>query len=341
MANEHLPDIDPALQPVPSAFEFDLRTALRAVHLVRARIPEDGFTVRTLGAERTGHAVLIDKSGLFLTIGYLIVEAESVWLIDAEGCAVEATVVGVDNESGLGLLQMLGRPSAVPLPIGKAADLRVGDRAVVAGYGGCKQAVDVEVTGLREFAGYWEYLLERAIFTSPPHPFWGGAALIGRDGTLRGIGSLFVQEGGDDDGADDDDDDAPRDGILSVPHDGNMIVPVDLLTDIKDDLMAHGQRTAPPRPWLGIFSAEASGKVVIAGIWEGGPAARAGVETGDLLLEVGGMPVGNLAAVYRAVWALGRAGVPVPLTLYRDRRIVELTVESANRADFYKRPGLH
>lgn len=328
MANEHLPDIDPALQPVPGEYAFDLRTALRAVHLLRARIPEDGFTVRTLGAERTGHAVLIDERGLFLTIGYLVVEAESVWLVDADGRGVEATVIGIDNESGLGLVQMLGRPSAKPLPIGRAQDLRLGDRAVVAGYGGCKQAVDVEIVGLREFAGYWEYLLDRAIFTSPPHPFWGGAALIGTDGTLRGIGSLFVQ-----DGEPDDDDDSLQGG--------NMIVPVDLLAGVKDDLTAHGQRTTPPRPWLGFFSAEASGKVVIAGIWEGGPADKAGVEAGDLLLEVGGTPVGSLPALYRAIWALGSAGVGVPLTLYRDRRIVEVTVESANRTDFYKRPGVH
>lgn len=330
MANEHLPDIDPDMQPVPSDCDFDLRGALRAVHLLRARIPDDGFTVRTLGAERTGHAVLIDERGLFLTIGYLIVEAESVWLIDADGRAVEGTVIGVDNETGLGLVQMLGRPTAKPLPIGRAVDLRVGDRAIVGGFGGCAQAVDVEIVGLREFAGYWEYLIDRAIFTTPPHPFWGGAALIGADGTLRGIGSLFVQEGDGEDGSD---------GRGS--REGNMIVPVDLLETVKDDLLTHGQRTTPPRPWLGIFSAEASGKVVIAGIWDGGPAAKAGVEAGDLLLEVAGTPVGSLPAVYRSLWALGHAGVEVPMTLYRDRRIIEVRVPSANRADFYKRPGLH
>lgn len=330
MANEHLPDIDPALQPVPSAFDFDLRASLRAVHLLRARIPEDGFTVRSLGAERTGHAVLIDERGLFLTIGYLVVEAESVWLIDADGAAVEATVIGVDNESGLGLVQMLGRPNASPLPIGSAADLKMGERAVFGGYGGCAQAVDAEVVGLREFAGYWEYLLERAIFTSPPHPFWGGAALIGSDGTLRGIGSLFVQES-----------DVDEDSEGGTPREGNMIVPVDLLANVRDELMSHGGRTTPPRPWLGLFSAETAGKVIVAGLWDGGPASKAGIEPGDLILEVAGNPVGSLSALYKNVWKLGTAGVGVPLTLYRDRRIMETTIDSANRADFYKKPGVH
>lgn len=330
MANEQLPDIDPSLQPIPDAFDFDLRASLRAVHLLRARIPEDGFTVRSLGAERTGHAVLIDERGLFLTIGYLVVEAESVWLIDPDGAAVEATVIGVDNESGLGLVQMLGRPTAKPLPIGSAADLKMGEHAVFAGYGGCAQSVEAEIVGLREFAGYWEYMLERAIFTSPPHPFWGGAALIARDGTLRGIGSLFVQESDVDD-----------DSASGPAREGNMIVPVDLLAGVRDDLMTHGGRTTPPRPWLGLFSAETAGKVVVAGLWDGGPASNAGVEPGDLVLEVGGNPVGSLTAFYRNIWSLGAAGTTVPLTLYRDRRIMEIAVESANRADFYKKPGLH
>lgn len=328
MANENLPDIDPGLQPEPAAYDFDLREALRAIYLLRSRIPEDGFTVRSLGAERTGHAVLIDERGLLLTIGYLVVEAESVWLIDADGAAVEGTVIGVDNESGLGLVQMLGRPTAKPLSLGSALDLRMGDRAIVAGHGGCCQAVDVEIVGLREFAGYWEFLLERAIFTSPPHPFWGGAALIGTDGTLRGIGSLFVQE------SEGNDEDAPG-------REGNMIVPVDLLASVRDDLMTYGQRTTPPRPWLGLFSAEQAGKVIVAGVWDGGPACQAGVAAGDIVLEVAGTPVGNLPAMYRNVWALGEAGVAVPLTLYRDRRILEVAVESANRTDFYKRPGVH
>lgn len=328
MANELIPDIDPVLQPIPEDMDFDLEAALRAIYLIRTRIPEDGFTVQSLGSERAGHAVLIDERGLLLTIGYLVVEAESVWLVDVDGAAVAGHVIGADTETGLGLVQMLGRPKNAPLPIGTAKDLKPGDRAIMAGYGGCSQSVDVEIAGRREFAGYWEYLLDQAIFTTPPHPFWGGAALIGCDGTLKGIGSLFVQESGGDGG-----DDQQREG--------NMVVPIDVFNDIKDDLMNHGQRMTPPRPWLGIFSAESAGKVVVAGLWSGGPADNAGLEAGDLILEVSGTPVTCMSQMYKTIWATGSAGVAVPMTVFRDKRIIEIDIASACRQDFYKKPGLH
>lgn len=325
---DQMPDIDPALQPTTEDLTFDLKAALRAIYLIRTRVPEDGFTAQSLGSERTGHAVLIDERGLLLTIGYLIVEAESVWLVDADGAAVEGHVIGADTETGFGLVQMLGRPNNAPLKIGTATDLNVGDPAILAGFGGCGQAINVEVVGRREFAGYWEYLLDNAIFTSPPHPFWGGSALIGMDGTLKGICSLFVQESeaSDDSGE---------------PREGNMVVPIDLIHDVKDELMKHGQRLSPPRPWLGMFSAESSGKVVVAGLWNGGPADQAGLEAGDLVLEIAGQPVECMAKMYKTIWGLGAAGANVPMTLFRDKRIIEVEVESANRSDFYKKPGLH
>lgn len=328
MANDNLPDIDPELQPSPEGLSFDLVKTLRSVHLIRTRAPENGYTVQSLGVDRTGHAVLIDSSGLFVTIGYLVVEAEQVWLIDADGAATEGHVVGSDTETGLGLVQMMGRPSADPLAVGTATDLTIDDHAIVAGYGGVQQSIAVDVVGRREFAGYWEYLLDNAIFTSPPHPFWGGSALIGLDGTLKGIGSLFVQESvPNEDGGE--------------PREGNMIVPIDLLADIKDELLAYGERSKPPRPWVGMFSAEAAGKVVVAGLWEGGPADQAGLEAGDMVLEIDGRPVSGMASMYRMLWSLGDAGVYVPLTVYRDKQIVEIDVKSAARSDFYVRPGVH
>lgn len=328
MTIDQMSDIDPALQPTTEDLTFDLKAALRAIHLIRTRAPEDGFTVQSLGSERTGHAVLIDERGLLLTIGYLVIEAESVWLVDADGVAVEGHVIGADTETGFGLVQMLGRPNNAPLKIGTAMDLNVGDPAILAGFGGCGQSISVEVVGRREFAGYWEYLLDNAIFTSPPHPFWGGSALIGMDGTLKGIGSLFVQES-----------EASDEG--GEPREGNMIVPIDLIHGVKDELMKHGQRLSPPRPWLGMFSAESSSKVVVAGLWDGGPADKAGLEAGDLILEIAGQPVEYMAQMYKTIWGLGPASTTIPMTLFRDKRIVEVEVESANRSDYYKKPGLH
>ena len=317
--------IRPDLQPDPAEVSFDLERVLKAVVAVRTEVPQDAFTAATLGTERRGHGVVIRPGGLVLTIGYLIVEAQTVWLVDSAGRAIHGHVVGYDQETGFGLVQALETLAAEPVALGSSADLKVGDPVVFAGAGGRGQSLACEVAAVREFAGYWEYLLDAAIFTAPPHPLWGGGALIGPDGSLRGIGSLFVQE--------------------VVPgekaRDGNMVVPIDILKPILDEMLTTGRARRTRRPWLGVFTAEAVGKVVVAGMWQGGPAEKAGIEVGDLILEVDGHPVIGMAAMLRRLWSLGEAGVEVPLMVFRDRRILEVTVRSASRSDFYKAPRMH
>ena len=313
------------LQPDPDEVSFDLDRALKAVVAVRTEVPEDAFTAATPGTERRGHGVVIGERGLVLTIGYLIVEAARVWLVDAAGRAVAGHVVGYDQETGFGLVQALQPLEAETLALGSSADLRVGDRVIFAGAGGRTQSLATEVAAVREFAGYWEYLLDAAIFTTPPHPFWGGGALIGPDGTLRGIGSLFVQ------------DVEPGGGA----REGNMVVPVDIVKPILESMISIGRSGRPRRPWLGMFTAEAIGKVVVAGLWSGGPAEKAGVEAGDLILEVDGRPVTGMADMLRRIWSLGEAGVEVPLIVFRDRQIMEIAVTSASRSDYHKAPKLH
>ncbi|NQU62182.1 MAG: serine protease [Rhodospirillales bacterium] len=323
--DQPVPDIPPELQPDPSAISFDLESALASMVSIRSEVPDDAFTAQTLGTERRGHGVVIREGGLILTIGYLIVEAASVWMVDATGRAIAGHVLGYDQDTGFGLVQALDPSGLKPLPIGRSADLIEGEPVIFAGAGGRAMALNSQVVSIREFAGYWEYLLDKAIFTSPPHPFWGGGALIGADGTLRGIGSLFVQEAAQ--------------GNLSL--DGNMVVPIDLLEPILDDLMTTGRALRPSRPWLGMFSAEAAGKIVVAGMWGGGPAEKAGIEIGDLVLEVDGTPVTGMADMLRNIWSLGDAGVEVPLVIFRDRSVREIRITSAARGDFYKAPQMH
>jgi S1-C subfamily serine protease len=304
---------------------FDLERALTAVVAVRTEIPADAFTASILGTERAGNGVVIDQGGLILTIGYLITEAETVWVTALNGAAAPAHVVGYDQATGFGLIQALGRLGAPPLELGSAEASGVGDPVIMAGEGGLTHALRAAVVSKREFAGYWEYVLDEAIFTSPPHPSWGGAACLGGDGRVLGIGSLFVQE-------------ARGEGIASQ---GNMVVPIDLLKPILSDLLTLGRVDQPPRPWLGMYASEADETVFVAGVASGGPAERAGIKPGDFVLEVAGARVTDLATTFRRVWAVGPAGSDIPLTLARDGSLHRITIHSADRNDFLKKPRLH
>jgi S1-C subfamily serine protease len=312
-------------QPKPEDCAFELDGCLSSVLALRAEIPEDAFTASVLGTERGGNGVMIGEDGLVLTIGYLITEAETVWLTSNSGTAVPAHVVGYDQNTGFGLVQALGRLGVPAMALGSARDAEVGKRAVVAGCGGREHALMAHVVSKREFAGYWEYVLDEAIFTAPPHPSWGGAALIGEDGSLQGIGSLFIQE-------------ATAGGSQL---EGNMIVPIDLLPPILDDLVRFGRVDRPPRPWLGMYTTEAGEALIVAGLAKGSPAQAADVQVGDVVLEVDGAPAADLADLFRKIWALGPAGAEVPLTVLRDGSEIRLRLNSADREDFLKSPQLH
>ncbi len=314
-----------SVQPKPDDYGYDLDRALSAVVGVRTVIPDDAFSAESLGTERAGHGVLIRNDGLVLTIGYLITEAESVWLTTFDGRPTQGHVIGYDHETGFGLVQALGRLDVPELPLGRSSEAGLGERVVVAGAGGRQRSVAARIAARQEFAGYWEYLLDEAIFTAPAHPNWGGTAVIGPAGDLIGIGSLQL--------------DRAR-GSGPVEH-LNMVVPIDLLKPILDDVLTLGRRNRPPRPWLGFYATEVDDRVVIVGLSGRGPAKRADLRTGDVVLAVGGADVTDLAGLFRRIWALGDAGVEVPMTIYRDGETLEVRVTSGDRRRFTKMPRLH
>ena len=318
-------DIPAELQPDPADYTFDLDYALSAIVGLRATTSADAFTASALGTEREGSGVVIGDDGLLLTMGYLITEAETVWLTAADGRAVPGHALAFDGETGFGLVQPLGKLGLPKLEIGDSSALEVGDLALFASSGGRRRAIETKVVGRQEFAGYWEYLIEDAIFTAPAHPFWGGGALIGRDGRLLGVGSLILQQG---------DNKGRR-------HDMNMVVPVAALAPILDDLRRYGQVNRPARPWLGIYAMEDDDTVVIGALADGGPADRAGLRTGDHVLAVEDEEVTDLATLWRGVWACGSAGARVTLMVQRDKRKLPVSIATVDRRTLLKSPRMH
>ncbi len=306
---------------------MDIDQLLRSVVTLRAVIPDDAFTAATLGTLREGSGVVIREGGLVLTIGYLITEAEEIWLTTHEGRVVPGHALAIDQETGFGLVQALGRLDLPVLKLGDSAKVKPGDPVLLAD--GAGQVVKANIVGTQEFAGYWEYLLEAAILTAPAHPSWGGAAVVDARGKLLGIGSLRLETSERDEAS-----------KADANSDINMVVPINLLPPILENMLNHGHAGQPPRPWLGVFSADSDGKVVVVSVAETGPAARAGFREGDIIKDVRDGAVADLADFYRKVWKCGAAGTEIPIRIVRNGRDAWMRVKSADRRSFLKKPLL-
>lgn len=295
--------------------------ARHSIVALRAHVPETAFTANTLGTLREGSGAVINDEGLIVTIGYLITEAEEVWLTTHDERVLPAHVVAYDQETGFGLVQAMGDLDLPALRLGSstAAKVRATGR-IIDGEG---DEVINEIVAKQEFAGYWEYMLEEALFTAPYHPSWGGAALLDENDNLIGIGSLRLQmlQAGD-------------------TTDINMVVPIDLLKPILDDLVTRGQARREARPWLGVFSAERNNGVVVMNVSDGGPAEQAGLKSGDVISELDGEEVEGLGDFYRKLWSKSPAGSEFALRIVRSGRESWLRVKTADRNDFLSKPPL-
>lgn len=320
-------NIPAELRPDPADYEFDLPRALGSVVALKSRVPADAFSARTLGTEREGSGVVIRAEGLILTIGYLVGESESIWITTAAGRVVQGHALAYDFETGFGLVQALGRLEAPAIELGGEISPETGVQTILAAAaedpgGG---AIANSVVAKEPFAGYWEYLLEEALFTAPAHPSWGGAALIGPDGKLIGIGSLVLQHRD------------KRGRRLDL----NMCVPITLLHPILGDLLSYGRVNKPARPWLGLYAADQEEGIVVASVASKGPAERAGLRAGDRILGIDGNEASDLAALWRSLWARGNAGVRVQVEAERDGRRFSVPVASVDRVSMMKAPRLH
>ena len=297
-----------------------LEELISAVVKIKTHINPEGRTVQGLGRDREGTGILIDADGLILTIGYLMVEAYAAEVITNDGRTLPASIVGYDHETGFGLLRTIEPLKIKPFTLGKIADVKEKDVVVVASGGGASNVVPALVVSKREFVGNWEYLLEEAIYTSPPHPSWSGAALINREGKLIGVGSLIV---GDAAGT-------------KENNPGNVFVPIDRLAPILGDLLTEGRPSGPGRPWLGMNADDTHGRLMVGRVTPGGPADKAGVKRGDVIISVNGEATTSLPDFYRKVWSKGGAGAVIGLDVRNNNTMQHFDIQSINRLDHLK-----
>lgn len=302
-----------------AATDADPRSLLQAVVMVKAHIPALARTAPSLGTERQGSGIVIDDGGLILTIGYLLLEAGRIEVETADGGTFPAEFIAYDTVNGFGLLRGLAGFKVPPVKLGHSFSLKLGDKVLALAYGGPSASLSTVIVGKREFPTHWEFLLDEALFTAPAHPLFAGAALLNPAGELVGIGALAVADA------------LPGSGIM-----GTLFVPVDALRPVLGDLIAFGRNPGPPRPWLGITSREEYGRLFIDNVMPDGPAAKVGLQSGDLIVGVGGQAVKGLGDFYRKVWALGHAGVRVPINVLRGNKIETVVVTSGDRHRFLR-----
>jgi len=307
------------LAALPAAAQDKPEDTLGAVVGVSAKIQANARSAETLGLQRNGTGALVRKDYV-LTIGYLVIEAEAIQVTGADGRTMPATVAGYDHASGFALLKIVGTLGAKPLPLGDSVALGEREPAMVASAAARDSPTLVYVVSRRAFSGNWEYLLDSAIYTYPAVMDWSGAPLIGAKGELLGIGSLIV----------------PDAGGPGTQSPGNMFVPVHLLKPILEDLIAKGRRNGPARPWLGLNTDEYRGRLFVGRVSPDGPAARAGLKSGDIVLAVGADEVTTLAEFYRKVWGRGAAGSNITLKVLQGASVKDVTVRSIDRIEYFR-----
>ena len=315
------PDATHSKAPEASQLPPDAEKFFQSIFKIKSRAVPNARSSATLGQEREGTGIVIADDGLLVTIGYLIVEADEVSLVDQQGKTIPARVVAYDHATGLGLVRAVTPLSAPPLPLGESSKLATKDPVMIVNHAGVDDVTLAYVVSTRPFTGNWEYLLEQAIYTSPPTMNWSGAALVSRDFKLVGVGSLIVRE-------------ASSLGESALP--GNMFVPIDTLKPILPDLIRTGRRAGPARPWLGVAADEVQGRLMVSRVSPDGPGDQAGIKVGDIILGVGGDGVRTQAEFYRKIWSRGAAGTDIPLRVLQGVDVKELDVHSIDRVEYFR-----
>lgn len=281
-------------------------------------------SAETLGRERNGSGVVIGPDGLVLTIGYLLLEADTVQITTQDNKTLPARAVAYDLATGFGLLRpLLPLRGVAPVPLGSQADAATGEAMMVATGGDDGDVNMTQLVSKRPFSGYWEYHIESALFTSPPVGNHSGAPLFNQRGELLGIGSLFVMDA--------------MGGNRRLP--GNMFVPVDLLKPILAELQQNGSSKSSRRPWLGLTSSEQGGRVQVVRVNKDSPAQAAGLQPGDVVLAVDGTKVATLESFYKQVWQHANPDDEIQLTVLQGAEIRTITLKAVDRMSTMMKPA--
>lgn len=293
---------------------------LDAVVKLSIRAVDDARTTDTLGAERTGTGIVISGDGLILTIGYLVLEAASILVMTGDNRIYPASVVGFDHATGFGLLRATPAPPCAPAVLGDSGSVGELHSLLVAGHAGAGGVTGAALVSRRRFTGWWEYMIDDALFTVPPRYDHSGAALFDNAGRLVGVASLWVS-------------DALNSGA-AFP--GNMFVPINLLKDVLEDLVRTGRRRGAARPWLGLNTEQIDGQVVVTRVLPESPADRSGLRCGDIVIGLGRDSVRGQSQFYERLWASGAAGGVVILHVVRDQAVKQLIVQTCDRLTYLK-----
>jgi serine protease Do len=316
-----------AVSPTAQQTIDALTRANQAVVGVQVVASEGARSATTLGPRREGSGVVIGPDGLVLTIGYLLLEADTIQITTQDKKSVPARMVAYDLATGFGLIRPLVPLRGItPVTLGSASSSKAGDSFIASTGAQPTASPDVNMTQLvskRAFSGYWEYHIETALFTSPPVDNHSGAPLFNQRGELVGIGSLLVMN-------------AMGDNARLA---GNMFVPIDLLKPIMAELTETGSSKMSKRPWLGLTSSEQGGRVQIVRVNQESPAQAAGLQPGDVVLAIDDAKVTTLEAFYKKLWDRPAPDAEVKLTVLQGAELKTIVLKPVDRASLFRKPA--
>ena len=287
---------------------------------VRSIVPPEARTAASLGVEREGNGVAIDENHI-LTIGYIVLESESIEIGLSDGRSLPAKLIGYDHTSGFGIIKSVVPLTMRPLKLGNSDDINSEEDLLILPSPNRGVGSIVRSVSRRPFTGWWEYFVESPIYTTPPNRFWAGAPILNGNGEILGVGSLFVSE-----------------SVPGISSPGNMSVPINLLKPILGDLLSNGRRKSKIQPYLGISSDESNDQIIVTRVSKGGPAYQAGVKPQDIIVAINGSQITKLESFYKKIWKSGEAGVTIELSVLRSGSFMNLKIKTVDRLDYFFKP---